>query len=149
MSITKNASTVGPWAEKIVVPLRSVLLNPWIESIVRLSAINDTLGGLHPMLSLSEVRARVVRVIDESVDTKTYVLQPNSLWKVAKAGQFIQLRVEIDGRQVERAYSLSSRPGARRLAITVRRQGSGLVSNYLHSAVKAGDVLTISQAAGS
>jgi ferredoxin-NADP reductase len=148
MSMTKNASTVGPWAEKIVVPLRSVLLNPWIESIVRLSAINDTLGGLHPMLSLSEVRARVVRVIDESVDTKTYVLQPNSLWKVAKAGQFVQLRVEIDGRRVERAYSLSSRPGARRLAITVRRQGSGLVSNYLHSAVKAGDVLTISQAAG-
>jgi ferredoxin-NADP reductase len=148
MSVTKNLSSSGAWTESLVAPLRSVLLNPWVESIVRLSAVNDTLGGLHPMLSLSEVRVRVVRVIDESVDTKTFVLQPNSLWKVAKAGQFVRLRLEMDGRRVERVYSLSSRPGARRLAITVRRQGCGLVSNYLHSAVKAGDVLTISQAAG-
>ena len=147
MSVTKNLSSSGAWTESLVAPLRSVLLNPWVESIVRLSAVNDTLGGLHPMLSLSEVRVRVVRVIDESVDTKTFVLQPNSLWKVAKAGQFVRLRLEMDGRRVERVYSLSSRPGARRLAITVRRQGCGLVSNYLHSAVKAGDVLTISQIA--
>jgi ferredoxin-NADP reductase len=46
-------------------------------------------------------------------------------------------------------YSLSSRPGARRLAITVKRQDDGLVSQHLHRTVKAGAVLTISQADGA
>jgi ferredoxin-NADP reductase len=58
------------------------------------------------------------------------------------------MRAEIDGRRVERIYSLSSRPGARRLAITVRRHDDGLMSNHLHEQVRVGTVLTISQASG-
>jgi ferredoxin-NADP reductase len=61
----------------------------------------------------------------------------------------VRLRVEIEGRRVERVYSLSSRPGARRLAITVKRQDDGLVSQTLHRRVTAGAVLTISQADGA
>jgi len=78
-------------------------------------------------------------------------MQPNALWQgkhSARAGQFVQLRLEIDGRRVERIYSLSSRPGARLIAITVKRQPGGLVSPYLHAHVKVGDVLTLSQPEG-
>jgi ferredoxin-NADP reductase len=60
----------------------------------------------------------------------------------------VQLRLEINGRRVERIYSLSSRPGARLLAITVKRQAGGLVSPHLHDHVQVGDVLTLSQADG-
>ena len=141
-------STPTTWAQTLSPSLRAAFQHPWVESIVRLSAVEDTLAALHPLLSLTKVRARVVRVVTETATTKTFVLQPNALWAGAQAGQFVRVRVELNGRLVERAYSLSSRPGARRLAITVKQQPGGLVSAHLHNTVKAGDVLTISQAHG-
>ncbi len=135
-------------AHQVNAPVSRLLKQPWIESIVNHHAVEDALRGLHPMLSLAEVRVRVLRVIDETPSTKTFVLQPNALWLGATAGQFIRVQVEINGRRESRVYSLSSRPGARLLAITVKRQPGGLVSGYLHGRLKAGAVLTISQAMG-
>jgi ferredoxin-NADP reductase len=137
-------------ADRIATPIKAALNHPWIEGIVRLGAVEDSLRAIHPMLSLSDVRARVVRIVEETPDTKTFVLRPNAMWSdsSAVAGQFVQLRLQIDGRRVERIYSLSSRPGARLLAITVKRQNGGLVSPHLHQNVKVGDVLTLSQPAG-
>jgi stearoyl-CoA 9-desaturase NADPH oxidoreductase len=122
--------------------------HPWLSGIVRASAIDDTLTALHPMLSLHQVRARVVKVINETPDTKTFVLQPNAHWQGAQAGQFVSVRCEINGRMVERLYSLSSMAGTKTLAITVKRQPLGTMSEYLHHHVKVGTVLTLSQAAG-
>lgn len=136
------------WVQSFAAPVTRVLQHPWVESIVRLSAVEASLQVLHPLLSLTEVRARVVKVVDETPSTKTFVLQPNALWEGAQAGQFVQVRQEINGRRVQRMYSLSSRPGARRIAFTVKRQSGGQVSNHMHDHVKVGDVLTISQAMG-
>jgi NAD(P)H-flavin reductase len=149
-SVSHTATPVVAYrlAQAVNTPLVKALRHPWVESIVRLSAVEEALTALHPLLSLIDVRARVVRIVDETASTKTFVLQPNALWAGAQAGQFVRLQLEINGRRVERAYSLSSRPGARRLAFTIKRQDQGLVSNHLHSAVNVGDVLTISQAMG-
>lgn len=136
------------WTQTLFAPLQRALQHPWVESIVRLQAVEDTLQALHPLLSLTEVRARVVRVIDETAHTKTFMLQPNALWQGALAGQFIRVRQEINGRRVERVYSLSSRPGARRIAFTVKRQAGGVMSNHLHNTLRRGDIVTISQAMG-
>jgi len=145
----KSTTTRRPqWVERLTTPMARALRQPWVESIVRLSAVEASLQALHPLLSLTEVRARVVKVVDETALTKTFVLQPNALWAGAQAGQFVRVRLEINGRRVERVYSLSSRPGARRMAFTVKRQFAGLVSNHLHDHVKVGDVLTLSQAMG-
>ncbi len=148
MSVAQTNPVATPWVHAFTAPLKAALQHRWVEPIVRLDAVEDALAGLHPMLSLSEVRGRVVKVIDETASTKTFVLQPNAHWAGAQAGQFVQLRVEIDGRRIERVYSLSSRPGARRLAITVKRQDEGMVSQHLHRTVTAGAVLTIGQADG-
>lgn len=151
MTVATPSTTPSTWIETLAAPLKAALQHPWVESIVRLSAVEDALRALHPMLSLTDVRARVVRIVDETADSKTFVLQPNALWQRrhgARAGQFVQLRLEINGRRVERIYSLSSRPGARLIAITVKRQTGGLVSPHLHDHVQVGDVLTISQADG-
>jgi ferredoxin-NADP reductase len=149
MPVAETPTVATPWARTVTAPLRAALQHRWVEPIVRLDAVEDALAALHPMLSLSEVRVRVCKVIDETASTKTFVLQPNAHWAGARAGQFVRLRVEIEGRRVERVYSLSSRPGARRLAITVKRQDDGLVSQTLHRRVTAGAVLTISQADGA
>ncbi|WP_052452363.1 ferredoxin reductase [Noviherbaspirillum autotrophicum] len=146
--LPNTAPAARTWPHAAASALKTSLQHPWIASVVGLAAVEDALRALHPMLSLSSVRARVVRVIDETPDTRTFVMRPNALWLGARAGQFVRVQVEIDGRRRERAYSLSSPPGARRLAITVKRQDGGLVSPYLHDAVKHGTVLTLSQAAG-
>lgn len=136
------------WAHRVNAPVSRWLAHPWVASIVSPAAVEDTLRAVHPMLSLTEVRARVQRVVDETPSTKTFVLRPNALWQGAAAGQFVRVQVEIAGRRESRMYSLTSRPGARHLAITVQRQAHGRVSGYLHDHVRAGDVLTLSPAMG-
>lgn len=152
MTVSDHTIQYRTWTEKLFTPLKTALGNPWVESIVRLGAVEETLRAVHPLLSVTDVRARVVRIVDETVDTKTFVLQPNALWRGqrgTRAGQFVHLRLEIDGRRVERIYSLSSLPGARQIAITVKRQAGGLVSPFIHEHVKVGDVLTLSQPDGN
>ena len=152
MTLTTASRTPAPtstrWAAALATPVRRALRHPWVESIVRESAVEDALQVLHPLLSLSMVRVKVVKILDETHSTKTFVLQPNTLWQGGLAGQFVTVQLEINGRREERVYSLSSRPGARRIAITVKRQIGGLVSSHLHDTVRVGDVFTISQAMG-
>lgn len=149
MNTVPTAAAAPPvWPHALTTRLSAALRHPWVASVVGLAAVEDALQALRPTLSLTAVRARVTGIIDETADTRTFVLKPNALWIGAQAGQFVRVRVEIDGRRHERAYSLTSPPGARRLAITVKRQPGGLVSQYLHDAVKPGSILTLSQAAG-
>lgn len=139
---------MATWLHALAAPVASTLKHPWVESIVRLSAVEDTLQAINPVLSLTQVRARVVRIVDETPTIKTFLLQPNALWRGALAGQFVRVGLEINGRQVERVYSLSSHPGASQLAITVKAKAGGLVSQHLHQNTRVGDVLRLSQAEG-
>jgi ferredoxin-NADP reductase len=85
--------------------------------------------------SFTERRARVVGVIDETADTRTLVLAPGRSWPGHRAGQYVPVELEVDGVRVRRCYSISSgssAPGARRIAITVRRVPGGRASTALH-----------------
>lgn len=106
------------------------------------------MGELNPVLSLGEVRARVVDVIEETGDTKTFVLRPNAAWRGHRAGQYTPVEVEIDGVRVRRCYSISSAPGEAHICITVKRVASGRVSTWLHDSVQAGHVLRLGGASG-
>lgn len=97
---------------------------------------------------VGEIRARVVQVIPETPDTRTFVLQPNRHWKGHRAGQYTTVEVEIDGVRVRRCYSISSAPSDPRLAITVKRTPGGRVSPWLHDRIRPGAVLRLGPAAG-
>ncbi|GAA2617584.1 hybrid-cluster NAD(P)-dependent oxidoreductase [Streptomyces axinellae] len=57
-------------------------------------------------------------------------------------GQHLVFTFEIDGQETERRYSICSPPSRPRLvAITVKRVPGGLVSNWLHDHLKAGDTV--------
>lgn len=57
-------------------------------------------------------------------------------------GQFITLTVDIDGRPVQRCYTISSPPTRPfLLSITVKRVPGGLVSNWLHDHLQPGDTV--------
>ncbi len=53
-------------------------------------------------------------------------------------GQYLGLRLDIDGSTVQRNYSLSDAPNGKTYRISVKREPGGLVSNYLHDRVQPG-----------
>lgn len=103
---------------------------------------------IDPTWSLHTLRARVVEVIAETHDVRTFVLAPNALWPGHRAGQFVTVEVEIEGVRTQRCYSLSSAPGARHVAITVKRVPGGRVSSWMHDRVRRGDVIRLGMPAG-
>jgi ferredoxin-NADP reductase len=114
-----------------------------------LPALESVLGRLDSTLSLRRILARVVEVREETHDVNTYVLKPNARFGTYRPGAYVTVHVTIDGRAVQRAYSLSSPPGDDGLiSITVKRVPGGVVSNHLAQVLSKGDVLEISAPTG-
>ncbi len=115
----------------------------------KLPLLEAVLGRVDPTLSLHAVRARVVRVVDETADTKTFWLRPNARFGSFQPGANVNVRVEIDGNAIERSYSISSAPRPDSLiAITVKRVAGGRMSNLLADTLRVGHVVELSRAAG-
>ncbi len=88
----------------------------------------------------------VLAVLEEAADIKTFRLGRPSGFDFT-AGQFVAVRIQIDGKPHVRCYSISSAPEARGyLEISVRRQG--LVSRTLHATLRTGSQLAINRPAG-
>lgn len=106
--------------------------------------------ALDPVLSTRVVRARIVRIVDETHDTKSFVLRPNARWRGRfRPGSFLTVHLPIDGRTVTRSYSISaSNPAAGLVTITVKRVPGGLASSWMARHLGPGDVLEIGEAQG-
>src|SRR5690606_12033386 len=63
-------------------------------------------------------------------------------------GQYLGLRLEIDGAEVRRNYSLSAPPDGTQFRISVKREQGGRVSNFLHQAAVEGFELDVFPPAG-
>jgi nitric oxide dioxygenase len=60
-----------------------------------------------------------------------------------RPGQYIGLRLVVDGQEVRRNYSLSAAPNGRSYRISVKREPGGVASNHLHDRVRVGDRLEL------
>jgi ferredoxin-NADP reductase len=98
--------------------------------------------------ALWDPRARVVDIVRETADTKTFVLDPGPRWAGHRAGQYATVELEIEGVRTFRCYSISSLPGAPTVALTVKRLPDGRVSQWLHDRLQVGDALGLAPAAG-
>jgi ring-1,2-phenylacetyl-CoA epoxidase subunit PaaE len=57
-------------------------------------------------------------------------------------GQFLTLRIPIDGKKINRSYSLCSSPDELpKLSVAVKQVREGLMSQYLNQQLKVGDIL--------
>jgi 3-ketosteroid 9alpha-monooxygenase subunit B len=94
-------------------------------------------------------RATVTRVVRETRDARTFVLAPHGGPLTYRAGQFCTFRVQVQGRELLRSYSMSSAPETdRELMTTVKRVPGGAVSNWLIDHVEAGDEVEITEPRG-
>lgn len=88
----------------------------------------------------------MLTVLEESADIRTLRLARPEGFDF-QPGQFVPVRLQIDGKPHVRCYSISSAPDTRGyLEISVRRQG--LVSGTLHATMRAGATLAINRPAG-
>lgn len=92
----------------------------------------------------------VKEVVEETKDTKTiHFWHPIHNTVQYKAGQFLTVIPEIDGKKTRRSYSFSSSPVTDSSpAITIKRVEKGLVSNYLCEHLKVGDTLEVMEPMG-
>jgi nitric oxide dioxygenase len=93
---------------------------------------------------------RVARKVRESEEITSFHLQPVDGGAILDfiPGQYIGLRLELEGEEVRRNYSLSAGPDGLEYRISVKREPGGRVSNHLHDRVGEGDELELFIPAG-
>lgn len=95
---------------------------------------------------------RVARKVAESRVITSFVLEPvgGGALPAYQPGQYLSLKVKVPGQErwQIRQYSLSDAPSPDHYRISVKREGGGLVSEYLHGAVQEGDELLVHVPAG-
>src|SRR4029078_9942691 len=122
------------------------------------SPLVDLLTGPHgvdrytelvaPTWTTGEARAKVVAVRRENRGSGTLILEPNRAFTGCRAGQHINLTVEIDGRRRTRPYSPASAEGSRHIQLTIGRRDGGLVSTYLCEHARPGMVVGLDSVGG-
>ncbi|MEZ5506437.1 MAG: ferredoxin reductase [Gammaproteobacteria bacterium] len=112
----------------------------------------DLIQAIDPIWSLTECRARIVEVRNETHDTRTWVLRPTARWNGFEAGQHLHITVDMNGTRQTRTFTISSTPYEWReqgvITLTVKRVPHGRVTGWMHDHLEAGNVVSISQAAG-
>jgi len=96
-------------------------------------------------------RLRVRDTVVESATITSILFDPPDATALpaAQPGQYLTLRVADAGTPAPaRSYSLSSAPGATGYRISVKREPKGLVSRYLHSAIRPGSVVEVAAPRG-
>jgi nitric oxide dioxygenase len=79
-------------------------------------------------------RFRLARKVAESAEIVSLYLEPEDGGAVVrhKPGQYIGLRLQVDGQEIRRNYSLSAASNGRDYRISVKREPGGVASNALH-----------------
>ena len=95
---------------------------------------------------------RVADVIDETADTRSFVLEipaPLGHRFAYAGGQFCTFRATIGGEPIVRCYSMSSSPDTGDpFTVTVKRVPGGKMSNWMNDTLAQGDTIDVMPPAG-
>ena len=104
-----------------------------------------------PTWTSGQPRAKVVDVRRTTPRSVTLTLAPNDAFTgrhTVKAGQFVNVTVEIDGRMHSRCYSPANAEGSTQLELTIGVHDGGLVSTYLYERARRGMVVGLDGVGG-
>lgn len=101
-----------------------------------------------PTWTRGNARARIVGVRRTTPRSVTLTLAPNRAFAGFRAGQHINLSVEIDGRRRTRPYSPANAETDGYIELTIGRHDGGLVSNYLIEHARKGMIVGLDSVGG-
>ena len=128
---------------------RRILGSGALDLLAGPAGLDGYLEQIRPTWAIRDCRAEVIRVERTTPDSVTLRLRANRAWRGFRAGQFLQIGIEIDGARRARCYSPACVAGpGRDLEITVKSHPEGLVSNHLIASARPGMVLALEQAEG-
>lgn len=93
---------------------------------------------------------RVASRVKETDQVTSFWLKPvdNKPVMHHQAGQFLTFRLDRDGLNTRRSYSISSAPDDKAYRISVKRDPNGQVSSWFHDHLKVGDPIDVAPPAG-
>jgi stearoyl-CoA 9-desaturase NADPH oxidoreductase len=127
---------------------RRVLASPLVDLLTGPHGVDRYTELVDPTWTTGDARAEIVAVHRQTPRSVTLTLEPNRAFTGFRAGQHINLSVEIDGRRRTRPYSPASAEGARYIELTVGRHDGGLVSTYLYEHARPGMVVGLDSVGG-
>jgi ferredoxin-NADP reductase len=101
-------------------------------------------------LTSRKLSLKVHSILEKTATAKTFrMVSANGELPFFRAGQYINLFVNIGGVLTSRPYTICSPPGKSYYDLTVRRMTGGFVSDYLLDQVKTGDLFESTKPAGN
>lgn len=132
--------TQGLWDRALRSPLVDLLTGPHgVDRYTELVA---------PTWTRADARAEVLAVRRETSRSVTLTVKPNQAFTGHRAGQHINVTVEIGGRRRTRPYSPANAEGAAHLELTIGRHDGGLVSTFLNEHARPGMVVGLDSVGG-
>ena len=130
-------------------PRRTGALKRLIRPFVKPDVFDFWAARFHRTWTWERPLARLVAREVASADAVTLLFKPNRHWAGHRAGQHVNLGIDIDGVRVTRSYSLTAPPRADGLLpITVKAIEGGRVSRYLCQDARIGEIVELGQAFG-
>lgn len=108
--------------------------------------VRDAVSRLHP----ERMRLEIAQVIDETPSTKTYrCRRMDGPIPPFRAGQYVNVFLDVDGTETSRPFSIASAPGLEHLDLTVRATPDGFVAPWIHASLGEGSELITTGPQGS
>ncbi|MCC2636796.1 MAG: oxidoreductase FAD-binding protein [Moraxellaceae bacterium] len=100
---------------------------------------------VNPLWTTHLLQARVMKVWDETKDSRTITLKPGLNWRGHRAGQHVRVGIPVGGMHYTRTYTISSEPERSDgcFTITVKVVEGGRISRHIVRNLKPGDYLPI------
>ena len=158
MTLVDNTSIAARRRLRDSALTRRVLASKTVAALTTPHSVDHYLQYFDPMWAATEVRARIVDIrrenpLSEGAAVATLTLQPTATWRGHRAGQYVQVGVDLPGsaKRVTRCFSISSAASApgELITLTIRAHDEGQVSKYLVNQAKVGEILHLSQAEGA
>jgi ferredoxin-NADP reductase len=125
-----------------------VLRSPLVDLLTGPHGVDRYTELVDPTWTAGDARAKVIAVRRQTSRSVTLTLAPNQAFAGFRAGQHINLTVDIDGRRRTRPYSPASAEGAPYIELTIGRHDAGLVSNYLYEHARPGMIVGLDSVGG-
>lgn len=125
-----------------------MLRSPLVDLLTGPHGVDRYTELVAPTWTTGDARAKIVAVRRQTPRSVTLTLEPNRAFTGFRAGQHINLTVEIDGRRRTRPYSPASAEDSRYIELTVGRHDGGLVSAYLYERARPGMIVGLDSVGG-